>query len=97
MCRYHRQHRPRVCLDLGKDITPMNPSLITDMASAFYQSSILFTASDAGIFDYLADHPLSDVYSIAHAVHFDVRAATLLLDACVALRLLEKKETTYQN
>lgn len=75
----------------------MNPSLITDMASAFYQSSILFTASDAGIFDYLAAHPLSDVYSIAHAVHFDVRAATLLLDACVALRLLEKKETTYQN
>jgi SAM-dependent methyltransferase len=75
----------------------MNPSLITDMASAFYDSCILFTASDAGVFATLARQPAATADELATACHLNPRAARLLLDACCALRLLEKHGETYRN
>ncbi|MDD4736081.1 MAG: methyltransferase [Kiritimatiellae bacterium] len=75
----------------------MNPSLITDMASAFYDSCILFAASDAGLFTALAAHPHSTGDELAERCNLNPRSARLLLDACVALKLLVKNNNSYAN
>lgn len=75
----------------------MNPTRIIDMASAFYDSCVLFTASDLGIFATLAEVGLASAGEIADRCHLDVRGATLLLDACAALELLVKEGEQYRN
>ncbi len=75
----------------------LNPSRIVDMASAFYDSCVLFAASDLGIFARLSELVAADVAQIAKACDLNERGARLLLDACTALGLLEKKDHTYQN
>ena len=74
-----------------------SPQSIIDKASAFYDSCVLFTASDLGVFVYLAEHPDSDVARLADALALNQRGATLLLDACVALDLLTKTDGRYLN
>lgn len=74
-----------------------DPEYIIDIANAFYKSQILFTASDCGVFTALAELEAGDVASIASHTGLDARAARLLLDACVALDLLEKKGESYAN
>ncbi len=75
----------------------MNPNRITEMASAFYESCVLFTASDLGIFAKLAEHESASAAEIAGLCSLDVRGATLLLDACTALELLLKTGDKYSN
>lgn len=75
----------------------MNPTLITDMASAFYDSCVLFTASDAGLFKALAEQPHATADELAERCGLHPRGARLLLDACVALNLLKKDGNTYDN
>ncbi len=75
----------------------MNPSRIVDLASSFYDSCILFTASDLGIFSILAERKKADAETIALACKISYRGARLLLDACVALELLNKEGTSYLN
>lgn len=77
--------------------TPPTPTRIMSMASAFYDSQVLFTASDLGIFRTLADHPGSDSDAIAASCNLDPRATRLLVDACVALDLLSKDGNRYTN
>ena len=77
--------------------TPPSPQGIIDMASAFYDSCVLFTASDLGIFAYLAEHPSAEVDDICSGLALDPRGARLLLDACVSLHLLIKNESRYAN
>jgi len=68
-----------------------------DMASAFYESCVLFAASDLGIFAALAERGASDKSAIAEVCGLDPRVARLLLDACVALDLLTKANELYDN
>ena len=75
----------------------MNPSKIVDMASSFYDSCVLFTASDLGIFSTLAEIKKADSETIAHSCKINSRGARLLLDACVALGLLNKEGHLYLN
>jgi SAM-dependent methyltransferase len=75
----------------------MDPNRIVDMASAFYESCVLFAASDLGIFGKLADLGEADLEKIAAACGLDRRGGRILLDACVALGLLEKKDGRYRN
>ncbi len=75
----------------------MNPNRIVDMASAFYESCILFAASDLGIFRKLADLGEADLETIIAACGLDGRGGRILLDACVALELLEKRDGRYRN
>jgi len=75
----------------------MNPSKIVDMASSFYDSCILFTASDLGIFTRLAELRKANAETMAKACGMDLRGANLLLDACVALGLLNKEGGFYAN
>ncbi|OGD22892.1 MAG: hypothetical protein A2Y69_13830 [Candidatus Aminicenantes bacterium RBG_13_59_9] len=75
----------------------MNPTRLVEMASAFYESSVLFAASDLGIFAKLAELGEADARTISAVSRLDPRGARLLLDACVALELLVKKGDRYQN
>jgi SAM-dependent methyltransferase len=70
---------------------------IMDMASAFYESGVLFAASDLGIFKKLAELDEADATAIAAACSLDLRGARLLLDACVAVGLLSKSGSLYRN
>jgi ubiquinone/menaquinone biosynthesis C-methylase UbiE len=67
------------------------------MASAFYESCVLFVASDLGIFAELAELGEADAKTVAEACRLDPRGARLLLDGCVALGLLGKDEGRYRN
>jgi len=80
----------------------MPPSLtlsqIVDLASAYYGSAVLFAALDADVFTAVEEcGHCPTVESIAQARRLDIRGARLLLDACVALGLLEKKGEAYSN
>lgn len=75
----------------------MNPNRIIDMASAFYDSCVLFTASDLGIFEHLAARQQATAAELAVACGLDDRGTTLLLDGCVALELLSKTGDQYRN
>lgn len=74
-----------------------DPARIIAMASAFYDSCVLFTATDLGVFAHLAAGGPSDAARVARELDVDERAARLLLDACVALGLLEKDNDYYSN
>lgn len=75
----------------------VNPNRIISLASAFYDSQILFTASDLGIFAILAERGAADLNTIAKSATLDARGARLLLDACVSLELLTKDGELYSN
>jgi SAM-dependent methyltransferase len=75
----------------------MKPDTIVAMASAFYESCVLFAASDLGVFEALARTPDQTADSVAQARGLDPRGVRLLLDACVAVGLLTKKDDRYAN
>ena len=75
----------------------LRPDRIMKLASAFYDSCVLFTASDLGIFRQLAESGSADAAEVAAALELDPRATRLLLDACVALELLIKQDVSYCN
>lgn len=68
-----------------------------DLSGAFQRSCVLFAASDAGVFAWLAEHPDSAVGPVCEACGLDARAGRLLLDACAAIGLLEKRDDRYRN
>lgn len=74
-----------------------NPERIIGMTSAFFDSCVLFTASDLGIFAKLAELGPSEAGGLASALGLDPRGTSLLLDACVALDLLRKEGNSYSN
>ena len=67
------------------------------MASAFYESCVLFSACDLGIFAKLAELGKADVETLASEPKIDERGVRLLLDACTALILLEKEDALLHN
>lgn len=75
----------------------MNPTRLVEMASAFYESSVLFAASDLGLFAKLAELGEADAGTIVEACRLDPRGARLLLSACVAVGLLIKTGDRYRN
>ena len=75
----------------------MDPNRIVDMASAFYESCVLFAASDLGVFKKLAELAEADLGTVVEACGLDRRGGRILLDACVALGLLEKIDGRYRN
>jgi ubiquinone/menaquinone biosynthesis C-methylase UbiE len=75
----------------------VNPARIVEMASAFYESSVLFAASDLGVFGKLAELGEADGQTIAKSCGLDPRGSRLLLDACVAVGLLIKDGDRFHN
>ena len=76
---------------------PLTPDRIMNLASAFYDSRVLFAASDLGVFGKLAELGSADAGALASALGLDPRGARLLLDACVAVGLLAKEGEAYRN
>lgn len=74
-----------------------NPSRLIDMASAFYDSCVLFTASDLGVFGKLAELKRANAETLAKGLNLDLGGTRLLLDACVAVGLAEKEDGIYRN
>ncbi len=81
----------------SKEAGMPDPTRIIDMASAFYDSCVLFTASDLGLFAALAKLQKADAPAIARELGLDERGVRLLLDGCVALELLAKDNDEYEN
>ncbi|MCK5849542.1 MAG: methyltransferase domain-containing protein [Kiritimatiellae bacterium] len=75
----------------------MDPAHIINMANSFYDSCVLFTASDLGIFATIAANGKANAEKIAESCSLDPRGARLLLDACCALDLLVKENNDYSN
>ncbi|MBT3279338.1 MAG: methyltransferase domain-containing protein [Phycisphaerales bacterium] len=78
-------------------MTRPDPSRILDLASAFYDSCVLFTASDLDIFRALSELESADAERLAFDLDCNPRAMRLLLDGCVAIGLLDKHGETYSN
>lgn len=76
---------------------PLDPSRITDMASVFQDSALLFAASDLGIFAALSKLGESTAACLASTLTLDERAARLILDGAVAIGLLQKEKDRYRN
>lgn len=74
---------------------------IVSLASAYYGSATLFAALQAGVFAAVerasASGAAPDAAAVAAATGSDPRACRILLDACVALGLLEKDGPVYRN
>lgn len=68
-----------------------------ELASAFYGSCVLFTASDLGVFRCLAERGAATAADVSAALTLDARGARLLLDACAAIGLLAKDGEAYAN
>ncbi|MCL4215811.1 MAG: hypothetical protein KJ052_02220 [Candidatus Hydrogenedentes bacterium] len=68
---------------------------VNQMATAYRQSQLLFTALRAGVFDQL-ENPLTAA-EMARALQWEERSARVLLDALTAVELLEKHGGRYQN
>ena len=73
----------------------IDPTPIYDAATAFWKSSALFAACRAGVFDALTEPTGAE--ELAKRLDLSERGALALLDACVALDLLEKNEGIYSN
>jgi ubiquinone/menaquinone biosynthesis C-methylase UbiE len=74
-----------------------NPTHILELASSFYDSCVLFAALDVNLFGSLAVSEGGTAESVAGDLGLDQRGCRLLLDACVAVGLLEKSGDKYSN
>lgn len=77
--------------------TGSGPAAIIDLANAYFDSCVLFTSADLGVFGALARLGLASSEALAAELGLNARGARLLLDACVAVGLLEKNGTAYRN
>lgn len=84
-------------MDYGKDATmSADASLVFDLATAFWRSSVLFAACELGLFDVLCDGPATAV-TIMEKLKASERGMYALLESCVTLGLLERKGDVYGN
>jgi acetylserotonin N-methyltransferase len=73
-----------------------DPSTVLELLTAFRRSQALFAAVSLGVFDALADGPVS-AGDLAAALDCRPEALGRLLDACAGLGLLEKAAGRYAN
>lgn len=77
--------------------TSTEATRVATLIRGFYGSAAVFAASEVGIFGELTRVRASDAAGIADALGLNLKGTTLLLDACVALGLLEKEGLSYRN
>jgi SAM-dependent methyltransferase len=79
-----------------EDAQEVSPEPILRLASGFMAAKHLFTASELGIFEALADSPAT-LDALAARTGLTPRAARITADAMVALGLLERHGDVYRN
>lgn len=75
---------------------PANPAPIMALSTAYWGSRTLLTANRLGLFDALAEGPLSAA-EVAARLGLDERMTGLFLNACVGLRLCDRTGERYAN
>jgi len=71
---------------------------VVELASAFYGSAVLFAALEIDVFTAIQrEGGRSDLDTLAKLTGCDVRGLRLLLDACVAVGILDKEGAHYLN
>ncbi|XP_072283753.1 probable bifunctional dTTP/UTP pyrophosphatase/methyltransferase protein [Pyxicephalus adspersus] len=73
------------------------PSKLIELMDGFKASKTLFAASKLKVFDKLKDKGALKAMDIADKINASVHGTERLLDACVALGLLEKTHQAYSN
>ncbi len=73
---------------------PPDPGPIMQLATGYWGPAVMLAANRLGLFPVIAEQPLS-VTAIAEKLGLDVRALSILMDACCALGLAEKDEDGY--
>jgi acetylserotonin O-methyltransferase len=81
---------------MAKDLTKPDPRIILDLLQAFRWSKTMFAAVSLGVFDALADGPMSRE-ALAKRLGANPDALGRLLDACVGLQLLDRDHREYRN
>ena len=81
---------------MAKDLTTPDPSVVLDLLEAFRRSKAMFAAISLGVFDALAVSPKS-LSDLAQQIQANPDALGRLLDACVGLQLLDKRDDQYEN
>ena len=77
-----------------KSHQPWTAEEILALGRSYQGAAVLAAAADLDLFSALAPAPLGAV-ELAHTLGYDLRALTILLDALVGLRLLEKAGSHY--
>jgi hypothetical protein len=73
-----------------------DPTMVFDLATAFWRSSVLFSACDIGLFDLLETEPAS-LASLVDKTGASQRGLFGMLESCVSLGLLAKDGAVYRN
>ena len=76
--------------------TPIDPAPVLNALDGFRRSKAMFAALELGVFERLA-RSAARADEIARELQLNPDAAERLLDACVGLGLLEKKDGIYSN
>lgn len=69
---------------------------LMELATGHYRSKVLFVATNLKIFTLLSKNSMT-LDEITDELNIETRPASMLLNACVALKLLEKKDGLYSN
>ncbi len=77
-------------------VAATSPQAVIDAATAFMAAKHLFAASELGIFEKLADGPVT-LDDLAHALHLPSRTTRIVVDAVTALGFVERDEDRYRN
>jgi acetylserotonin N-methyltransferase len=77
-------------------MTPLSPAPIIDLMEAFRWSKTMFTGVSLGVFDALAEGAAT-VSALADRLQTNAEALERLLNACVGLRLLERRDHAFVN
>ena len=81
---------------MANDLSKPDPSVILDLLQAFRWSKTMFATVDLGVFDALAEGPLS-AEALSKRLKANPDALTRLLDGCVGLQLLDRDDRNYRN
>ena len=74
----------------------VNPMTVMEISSAYWHSSVLHVANSLDVFTRLAEAPVT-AEQLAKKCETDSRGMEMILIACVALGLLDKKGEVYSN
>jgi SAM-dependent methyltransferase len=74
----------------------MDPGPIMRLATGYWESRSFLVANDVGIFERLANGPMT-ADALARSLGFEARPTLLLLRACVALELLVESSAGFEN
>lgn len=78
------------------DLTVPEPTIILELLAAFRRSQVMFATISLGVFDSLASGPKS-LAELSNELGANRDALERLLDACVGLQLLRRRDTAYES